>query len=475
MQGGNFDGLLFYQYDDQSITGDAGQYLTNNSGNVPDGGVVDFIKSNSTLAGQDTFTDMTQHRASFTGNWALSDYKLTSQTTYTDFAQSKVIDVDGLPYSAATADVVYNPETLQQFTQELRLASPDTQAIPFIAGVYFHQASYDTNYVDRDGGLIAAAPIRSLFPNVPDVFKQDGWSVAAFASASYDLTNRLRVDGGARVTYEEKEVDHSFAGNPSVNLSRDGTVVDGNVALLFDATDEVTTYVSYGHGTKSGGFSDAAAPAVSEVKDEVAESYEAGFKSLFNGGRLQFDFNIFYTEVTDFQFTQFNGAGFVTSNIDVASQGAEATARVFLTDDFQVYGNAVYSDARDDATDEVLERAPLWDAMFGAKYEHLYSGGAIRVDLNASHTSTLYNDPPKSGNPVIVAAVGDPITKLNASIGWTSPDERYELVLSGRNLTDEFNIAFASPDTCSLTCLPPEAYGPITQGRTVTLQGTLKY
>ena len=201
-----------------------------------------------------------------------------------------------------------------------------------------------------------------------------------------------------------------------------------------------------------------------------------GLRSRLLDNRLTFNATAFHTNVKDFQFTQFIGVGFITSNLPVRSRGFELDTRFDVNDAFSLFGSVVHADAIDTSTGLQLERSPKWDATFGGNVTHETSVGTFDLNVNGTYVSELLNDPaPPAGNPVVFGAAAEPITKINARLALTLPSDKLELAVLARNIFDEQTIAFASPLTCSLTCLPPEAFGPITERRTVMISATARF
>ncbi|MFQ5533424.1 MAG: TonB-dependent receptor [Sphingomonadales bacterium] len=84
---------------------------------------------------------------------------------------------------------------------------------------------------------------------------------ALFAHANYHFTDQLTLTGGARHTWENKDVDLTQTGminiaRPSFTKqdSRKDREWSGTGSLTYEWNDEVTTYIKYAHGFKSGGF-----------------------------------------------------------------------------------------------------------------------------------------------------------------------------------------------------------------------------
>ena len=106
--------------------------------------------------------------ASVRFDWGLGNYTLTSLTGYSDFEFSQNHDLD-----FHGGNVIHNldAESLEQFSQELRIASDFDGRFNFIGGLYFeHQDLFITAIPTLDGslnGVFGALPAGAFVPGLP--------------------------------------------------------------------------------------------------------------------------------------------------------------------------------------------------------------------------------------------------------------------------------------------------------------------
>jgi iron complex outermembrane receptor protein len=87
-----------------------------------------------------------------------------------------------------------------------------------------------------------------------------------------------------------------------------------------------------------------------------------------------------------------------------------------------------------DCTDFDVKRTPKTTASLGATYNVPVSsfGGSMDLNANATYTDSFYNDIINSDS-----SEHEEVTLLNASVSYTSSEEKFRVSLFGRNLTDE--------------------------------------
>jgi iron complex outermembrane receptor protein len=168
-------------------------------------------------------------------------------------------------------------------------------------------------------------------------------NVGAFANVFYDITPRLHLAVGGRLSnsktatqsyfeYTGEVVDGSSFGSFDNPFTADETNFDPRVALNFDLTDDVTTYVQFATGFRSG-YGSTAVFAVqngygpAEVGGETVKNYEVGMKGRFLNGRGTFGTALFYMDYSDMQL----GISVPCRDGDACPDGAE----VFFDDNVQ--------------------------------------------------------------------------------------------------------------------------------------------
>ena len=162
-------------FDDRFITGDIDQSFSN--------GI--------------SFSDIDTYGVSLTLDWDIDDeIALKSITAYRGARSIIGTDIDGSPLTINEPSFDQDQE---QFTQELQLTGQSFNSrLKWLLGAYYFRetGSPETNAI-FGGGLVQ---FFSVNPQVNE-------SYAAFGQATYDLTERLSVTGGIRVTRENKSVD----------------------------------------------------------------------------------------------------------------------------------------------------------------------------------------------------------------------------------------------------------------------------
>lgn len=258
------------------------------------------------------------------------------------------------------------------WTQELRLASPGKQTIDYILGLY-----YLNEKVDGLSVLEIGPGADRLFPLGPGVklsvgdrydsyFDQKTESIAGFGQLTFNVTDRLHLTGGLRFTHDKKDANSRTILTPTTSaifraLINPGSVRTGltnsesrwtySLTAKYDITDDVMAYVTYGTGSKSGGFNGSPVNQTIPIQfnAEKSDTIEAGIKSSFLNGRLVFNFDVYRMNVKDIQSATVNpnGSGFVVGNAgDRRSQGFELDMVVKPTDELTLRGSLAYLDAK---------------------------------------------------------------------------------------------------------------------------------
>ncbi|HEY5680475.1 MAG TPA: TonB-dependent receptor [Pseudomonadales bacterium] len=309
------------------------------------------------------------------------------------------------PYTPTTCDGIQEQVRDQDdFSFELRLASPVDQALRWMGGVYFLT-------IDRQVGISlntdsGEKPIRGLLqtsgPNrtealVYDDFESDVFAV--FGQLEYDITDAVELSFALRYDREERDVSNlvptdvystvidlvpgdedplnpGLIGGAIPDKSKTFEEIQPKVALTWDVTEDFTIFGTWGKGFKAGGFNNQGSqatvdgfinglingdvlggPAFADIlgvplpqinddfEEETSSAFEVGFKSQLWDGRLSLEGAAYYVEVDDMQFFEFFVGTFgllrVVSNLDeVEIYGFELAATAQLHDYVSVYAGA---------------------------------------------------------------------------------------------------------------------------------------
>lgn len=374
-----------------------------------------------------------------------------------------------------------NRETSEQFSQEVRLAfGLFDEVLDGVVGVYMLNEDVDRNEILEQYFPVPAATGVGSFPQ-----QVEAESYAVFGQLNLDVTDRLRLIAGARMTWESKDarlqgILVSGPGTPpplsvpfDVRASESWNAFTPRFAAEYHLTDDVMIYASAARGFKSGGFQGTAGTgesAATPYDPEFAWSYEGGLKSRFAQNRVQLNLAAFHTDYTDLQVSQLvplccvvigNAA---TAEIDGVEVELTATPVPGLRFDasyswLDAEFTSFASGATADYTGNTLPRAPKHQVNLAAQYETAISDDLVLFGRAAwSYRSRIFFE--ASNTPL---EVQDGVSTVDARIALRSADDRWEFAIWGQNLTDELIrthiVAFAPFAQQLNTYQPPRTYG----------------
>ncbi len=264
-------------------------------------------------------------------NWKFGDLALTSVTGYETLDMYSRGDIDGgygavyappygpgfIPFVSESADGIPN---LDQFTEELRLASNTGGSWDWLVGFYYFDESLKAETFSYD----------SLSPGNPQdgyaFQKQDATSWALFASLDFRPTDRWTLKAGMRYTTDSKDFaaerpDPTFQ-TPTVapiKVSTDADLVTWDLSATYKASDSVNLYGRVGTGFRAPsiqgrilfcadfeGGTNPATNCVSVAKEEKITSLEVGIKTELER-RVRLNFDVYKYQVDGQQIVAVGG------------------------------------------------------------------------------------------------------------------------------------------------------------------------
>lgn len=256
------------------------------------------------------------------------------------------------------------------------------------------------------------------------------------------------------------------------------------VTLQWDANDDAMLYATYSKGFKSGGYdsrgnivpgvSGAAAAALAdpskgsfEYEEEEAQNFEIGAKTRWLDNTAELNMAFFFTAYDDLQVSIFDGSlGFLVDNAAEAEiMGFEADGRWAVTDKLTLSGSLAWLDfefqnfpnGQCNWTERNLpsciasgtisyegrtnQYVADWSGTFTADY---FTPIGDRLKLLAT-ADFIYSDEYFPSQNLDPTAIQDSYWKINARLAFGSIDDRWEIAVLGRNLTDEEIITYANP------------------------------
>ena len=241
--------------------------------------------------------------------------------------------------------------TVDQYSQEVRLASPKDQKIEWQTGVYaLREAVSSLDHTDYGYQAsqwflnnIAASPTLLNGVSEHNDGKARTFSLAEFGQATYHYDEKWALTGGLRDTFEIREGSDfgwvsgvsSIAGVAATQTAYGATFFDtggqkvthnslsGLINPSYKYNDNVLLYGSAARGEKSGAINTNALPLTDSAgnfkgfmpvvtKPETSWDYELGLKTNWLDNKLILNGNLYWNDIYDFQSILVN-----TSIVDV--------------------------------------------------------------------------------------------------------------------------------------------------------------
>lgn len=442
----------------------------------------------------------------------LSDsLKVTSITGYVDMDNEyndSFNSTGQLPNGAAAGLVAPFKNTLEQFTQELRLASDFDGAFNFMLGAF---------YEDRTMGLSTSQnafnPSLVLGPDAATGFTFDWFAdrpiqseaISLFGSATIDFSDAWQLSGGLRWTDETKStviafpyvhsfITTAFGAVASGFVTDPVTFKDSNVSpelvLRYTPNDDINVYAAFKSGFKSGGVDNnllptgtvvpglvSTNPAVREAAadalrfdSETSLGGEIGFKSQLANRSVTLNAVLYYYVFDNLQVQNFDPAifNFDTTNAgELTTQGLEVDlAWATPVDGLNFSGGFALLDAEftdtffvpasgDDLEGRRPARAPAfsgniavdWKTPLTSSLDLGFNGNLAYTSsyITANSTRETFGDSVRNANGALNNLVQDGFVTFDGTISIGAPDQGWMLSLVGRNLTDKQWINTSGP------------------------------
>ncbi len=342
--------------------------------------------------GGDIFNRVESYGGSGEINYSFGDYTLTSLTAYREWDQADNNDADQSLLNIL--DVNTGTNTLDQFSQEIRLTSPQDQLVSFVAGLFYYESSNENSTV-QTGKFVptfaqfGAAGIPAPVPGTPIVVQPAdlaGRSVfsnvdirdyAAFGQANINVSEQFKIILGGRYTNTKVSTVYDRSPGPGTSplfnlllgsgaapLAYDLSTKDENFSwragLQYAPTSDLNFYGTIARGYKGPGFDTQVDFTVQDgrttlesalVEPEIPTSYEVGVKGAFAEGRVTANLAFFLTDFEDFQAQVFEtppgaalGSFRVRNAGKLRTQGFELEVNARPADGFTAGFGLAYAD-----------------------------------------------------------------------------------------------------------------------------------
>lgn len=405
-------------------------------------------------------------------NWDLGFGTLTWLSSYREFDRDEMRQAG--PSGSQQAHFTGN---FWQNSQELRLAvGRDSWWKAQVGGYYFKERS--------DLTLVNFATDRAFIQGPTKALGK-----AAFGQLTLTPLEGLNLTGGIRYSEDEKSRSGVIVADPfgagtvlQVNdANRSFSKTTWRLGADYDIPGLGLVYATVSTGYKAGGFNDGCLAGTGATcaltadqlyyQPETITSYEAGFKWRLPGDNVRLNGSVFHYDYRGLQLSQASFCSGVncqlTSNAGVSKIDGvelETVLKPATGHNFNLGLNwldARYTDFMPvpgvDFAGRPLPRAPKWSWTAGYVFNHDFdNGGRImasvqtrfsdRYDLTDLATRVHFYQPS--------------FTKTNVTLGYTAPDNRWDVQLFAKNLENAIVLTYArNSATSEATFEEPRSFG----------------
>jgi iron complex outermembrane receptor protein len=404
----------------------------------------------------------------------------------------------GIPGGAGCSDPV---NKLEQYSQELRLASDFDGPINFMIGAFYEDRTFIFDTAQQGVNISFLGPDPTLPLVGGGLARGTGFTydwdkihttkteaLSFFGSVMIDLTDKLELSGGIRWTDERKVQTISvpyvhnllayvpaggglFAPSPAflqsgffsgpINFKDDN--FSPEVTLRYKATEDINLFASFKTGFKSGGIDNSALPSNSLsqaaasgdfssliFRSEKAKGGEIGFKSQWANRDFTLNATAFYYVFDDLQVQNFNAVTvqFVTSNAgELTTKGVDLESRWRTpVEGLSLSANLSYLDAQ--YTDTFIQPLGISTVDLNGRRGSQAPewAGNIAADWTIPLSNNLelflsgnaaYNDGYITDEATLDDYVQPSFWLFDANVSIGHPDGKWKLSLVAQNLTDK--------------------------------------
>ncbi len=417
--------------------------------------------------GMPNVNDTEMKGASVTVNWRPNEsWALKYVAAKRESDTETNIDFDTLQNKIADVKAFYSDE---QTSNELQANYDGGGRARGVFGLY--------HFDGRAGGQVLNNFFNLLFGDTQgNVYTN---STALYADWTFDLTERLTLDVGARYTDEDKHAvvlnrgysDGTYSTPISIAANFDKTINFKNtspkISLDYQVNDDIMIYGLASRGFKSGGYNiraqATAVPRSAEpFQDESVDSFEVGSKMSFLDNRLFLNLSAFHNKYKDIQLSVFTSYDSNNDGIDDAFfgdftnagrgtvNGLEVEYQWLPTSHWAISGNLAWLDAKYDeymfkntniAHQQEFTNAPDFSGALNVEYRTELGGmGSLSARIGYSYQSRVVATTEVVRDPV-TGATATPISQdgyglINAGAIWKL-NNAWSFSLQGTNLADE--------------------------------------
>jgi iron complex outermembrane recepter protein len=422
-------------------------------------------------------------------NWNIAGYPLTSISAWRRWEFLPSTDLDYLPLDIqhTAGNDIWN----QQWSQELRLASPVHRSVDFVAGVFLYRQRLETANVPGATYGADAAQFYSQPTLILPAYALAGLtsythadadtdSEAVFGQIAWHVDEHWELTMGARSNWDHKSAvvsrtrsggsvlnpaDPYFAaataarnqlapGDATADNRSSGNTLSGSLSLSYRPAESLLLYSSLSRGVKAAGVNTIILPVGADpvIKPEVVNNIELGIKSNLLNHRLEINGDLFYAKIQNYQTTVRDRVlltSYLANAESARTRGAELELRWAVLAGLQMYSAVAYDEATYtsfhsapcgtewtgiaticDLTGKPLSGAPRWSGVAHVEYTRgLTSNLQSTNGIECTFRSSSYYNSDDSSYSLIR---GYSLVNIHMSVGPSS--EHWQISLWARNV-----------------------------------------
>lgn len=328
----------------------------------------------------------------------------------TGFIKWKTEDDTDLDYSPLPLATRLNLEEDRQFTQEVRIASPENAPLAFgsmtikwQAGIEYFDQAYDQDAVNAFSAFVLNPQVNFPVSMHSPQASIDSDGVGIFGRATITLNDKADLTAGLRFDHESSDAHLNTFFSPAFTaanvVAADQTFNDVSPQFAFGyrVNPQYNAYLSAARGYKAGGFNPAALPGSEAYGEEHAWHVEGGVKSTLAGGKVAANAAVFFIDWDDLQLNvpnPFVPGQFYIANVGGArSSGVEVDMTARPRPDLDVFATLGFTSAKFAAgtmangvavDDNSLPYTPDYTSSFGGQFTRAVTSsinGFARAEL----------------------------------------------------------------------------------------------
>ena len=369
----------------------------------------------------------------------------------------------------------YKLDKYRMLSNELRITG-DGDKLKWLVGLF----AYRNKIVGQGIVGTAVGPGGPAIPGTPFPFFSSNVKsnvlkgAALFGQATYSVSDDFRITVGGRYGQDKKNANGIALDDQVTPYTFNHTFkrFDYKLGVEYDVAPRIMLYATYQTGYQPGTFNEIVdlPGRTNLVKTGKMKGISGGFKARFLDNTLQINNEAFYYEYKDLAiqaydasklFNEIFNAGKVTipgNQLDILYQPTRDTKLNFSVSYVHARNKDFITPAGQNFNGLAGPYAADWTISGGISQDFHMGSGYIRAAADARYESEWFAD--------FVHNLGTkqkPYAKVNASLTYYSDDDRWNIGIWGKNLTNEAVIAATAaagiPGPATAYLSAPRTYG----------------